>query len=627
VTRTDRLTAADFPVAFGRYTLLGVLGEGGMARVFRAELAGPSGFRKPAAVKVVRAEAATGNKRKALVKEARLGGFLHHPNVVETYDFGEVDGQPFIAMELVRGTSLDSLLAEVGRFPPSIALQIAIAICDALEHAHALTVDGERVGLVHRDLKPGNVLVSHRGVVKVADFGIAKATGVIDGTLTQEGMTKGTPFYMSPEQASGQPLDGRSDLFALGTMLYEMVTGQRLNAGESLPAIMMGLITVDERLATSGVLAAADGVLPGLSTVLGRVLKKDVELRHASANELADDLRRLERTVAHVPMRDFLEACGVGVGPQDATAPPTPEAPTPAAAAKADLPPTLTVQAPVGTESLAQAPAAPSGPATAPLAPTPTTPEPPPPPAAPRPPRRPPPRQERRSNGPLLALLAVAIVALGVLGVLLFVLTGTEPSPEPVADKPEALPAVDLSLAAAPPDITPAEAAEPTARAVTGRAEPTPAPRATAREEVVIESAPTPVPDATPEPLAVAEVVTPEPVAEPTPEPSPDPPAATVAITSSDYNRTGKRGGKTVYRFDVTATCPDGCRLTVYTMPSGRDWESTTMEPAGDGAWTAEVRFGGSAAGHIKFYFEAMATDGQRAFEGTRGRPLDFVMR
>ena len=173
----DVLTDEDFPVEFGRYTLQGLLGEGGMARVFRAELQGPEGFRKPTAIKIVRSSVASDNERlrTSLINEARLGGLLHHPNVVDTYDFGEQDGLPYIAMEYIRGIGLEKVLFLVDPLPPAIAAEIAIQICAGLDHAHNLEdVEGDSE-LVHRDLKPSNVILSRDGLVKVMDFGIAKA--------------------------------------------------------------------------------------------------------------------------------------------------------------------------------------------------------------------------------------------------------------------------------------------------------------------------------------------------------------------------------------------------------------------------------------------------------------------
>jgi serine/threonine-protein kinase len=285
---------SDFPVQFGRYTLNGILGEGGMARVFRAELQGPEGFRKPAAVKIVRSAVAAGNDnlRKALINEARVGGLLHHPNVVETYDYGEVDGHPYIAMEYVRGLGLDDVIDCVPDLEPARALEIAIQICAGLDHAHNLSATGQDTNLVHRDLKPSNIIISRDGLVKVMDFGIAKASA-LSSTLTQTGTTKGTPAYMSPEQVGGQKLDRRSDLFSLGAIISELALGKRLFRGDSLISVLSAVIQVEERLANSGVLDELDAYLPGLGAIVHRCLRMNPDLRYPDAARVEEALEGL----------------------------------------------------------------------------------------------------------------------------------------------------------------------------------------------------------------------------------------------------------------------------------------------------------------------------------------------
>ena len=307
--RPDYLEEEDFPVPFGRYTLLGLLGEGGMARVFEAELRGPQGFRKRAALKVIRAglHGDETRLRKGLIKEARLGGLLHHPNVVETYDFGEAEGQAWIAMEVVRGIGLDELLADARPLPAAIAMEIAAQICQGLEHAHDLVVDGEPAPLVHRDLKPSNVMLSRSGLVKVLDFGIAKATH-LHGNTTETGMTKGTPAYMSPEQAAGDPVDARSDIFAMGAIVFELLTGRRFFQGDTVYSIMLQVVRVDELAADPATFRDAEGIVPGIADVLRRCLVRDRDLRWSGARVLEKELRRLQgRIPAPGPIRDWLE--------------------------------------------------------------------------------------------------------------------------------------------------------------------------------------------------------------------------------------------------------------------------------------------------------------------------------
>ena len=289
----DLLSAEDFPVSYGRYTLLGVLGEGGMARVFRAELQGPSGFRKAAAVKVIRSSIAAANERvlTSLINEARLGGLLQHSNIVETYDFGEMEGLPFIAMELVRGLELNHLVELASPLDARHVLDIGTQLCAGLDAAHNLEDAGVETELIHRDLKPSNIIVSRDGTVKILDFGIAKAAE-ISSDVTSPGMTKGTPAYMSPEQLDGDEVDRRSDLFALGLVLYEIATGRRFFAAGSPMAVFMAVYKVEERLAEE-TFAEVEAVVPGLGAVLRRCLRADPGARFDSARQVEAELARL----------------------------------------------------------------------------------------------------------------------------------------------------------------------------------------------------------------------------------------------------------------------------------------------------------------------------------------------
>jgi serine/threonine-protein kinase len=286
-THPALLTEEQLPREFGRYTLLAILGEGAMGRVFRAELQGPAGFRKATAVKVMR-KAADGDDdefRRAIVKEARIGALLRHPNIVETYDFGETDGTPFISMELVDGLGVDRLLRAFGRLPPDLALDCAIQVCQGLDFAHRLQDRGRPAKLIHRDIKPSNVIVGRDGRARLMDFGIAKAA-VVSGVTTASGHTRGTPSYMSPEQARGMELDGRSDLFALATVIYEMLTGKVLFHAPTMVSTMMAIVAADATLAKEALWEPLRAALPGLEPVLKRCLRADREQRYASAGEL-----------------------------------------------------------------------------------------------------------------------------------------------------------------------------------------------------------------------------------------------------------------------------------------------------------------------------------------------------
>ena len=291
-TPFEALQDRDLPVAFGRYSLTSVLGVGGMGRVFRAQLRGPEGFRKDVALKVI-GRGSTGDDRahQEFVREARYSGLLKHPNVVDVYDFGVTEGRPWLAMEVLAGGSLQALLSE-GPLPPTASLDLAIQVCEALSHAHGLEVDGEAVELVHRDLKPGNIVVTPRGVAKVLDFGLARAAGGRTD-LTVSGSVRGTPAYMAPEQARGDELDPRTDLFALGLILHECLTGQNLLVRDNLVAVMMAIIQLEELLDDPTTFAAADAAAPGVSGVLRKLLRQDPGERYPRASEVAADLRVL----------------------------------------------------------------------------------------------------------------------------------------------------------------------------------------------------------------------------------------------------------------------------------------------------------------------------------------------
>ena len=507
--RPDHLEEEDFPVPFGRYTLLGLLGEGGMARVFEAELRGPQGFRKRAALKVIRLGIGGDEERlrKGLIKEARLGGLLHHPNVVETYDFGETEGQAWIAMEIVRGLGLDELLMDRRPLPAAIAMEIAAQICQGLEHAHELVVDGVSAPLVHRDLKPSNVMIANAGLVKVLDFGIAKATH-LHGNTTETGMTKGTPAYMSPEQAAGDPVDARSDIFAAGAIVYELLTGRRFFQGETVYSIMLQVVRVDEIAADPDTFVDAEAAVPGIADVLRRCLVRDRDLRWSGARELERALRALQgRIPAPGPIRDWLEdrAASHKLATEDLQALSLDDAPAQSPGGAAILGPTLPLSgsvraSPSGMEQLGSAQARP-----APIPPIPPTPSI----TAALPTTRPMDvtggatlqrqgavRDDRRPGGTWLIALGL-FLAVGLTGLWL------RPAPSPPPEPETAAPVVAND---APDEPITFEALEPTPEAApTADPEPTPAPRAE----------PTPAPEPTPRAV------------EPTPAPRPDPtPAA-----------------------------------------------------------------------------------------------------
>jgi serine/threonine protein kinase len=217
--------------AFGPYLVYEQLGSGGMARVDRAELAGIEGFHRPVALKRMLPHiAANEDMVKAFVREARLASHLRHANVAQTYELGKVEDVYFIAMELVTGPTLRAILKHcaqtTGPMPVQIALNILNQICDALDYAHNLCDEtGQPLGIIHRDVSPSNIIVDEAGVVKLIDFGIAKASGA--GMQTMSGTIKGKFGYMAPEYLVGS-IDARADLFAVGVIAHELLTNRPL---------------------------------------------------------------------------------------------------------------------------------------------------------------------------------------------------------------------------------------------------------------------------------------------------------------------------------------------------------------------------------------------------------------
>ncbi len=219
------------PEEFGPYLVYEQLGLGGMATVHRAEQHGVHGFRKAVALKrMLPSVAADGSLVQSFIREARLASHLRHVNVAQTYDLGKVGETYFIAMELVPGRNLREILKQsatvTGPMPLPIALNILNQICDALDYAHNLCDEmGQPLGIIHRDVSPANIIVSEGGVVKLIDFGIAKASA--QGMQTMTGTLKGKFGYMAPEYIGGK-IDSRVDLFAIGVIAHELLTGKPL---------------------------------------------------------------------------------------------------------------------------------------------------------------------------------------------------------------------------------------------------------------------------------------------------------------------------------------------------------------------------------------------------------------
>lgn len=260
-------------IAGGRYAVERTLGAGGMAVVY---LARDEELGRSVAIKMLDARfAADGEFRERFVREARMAAGLAHPNIVSVYDAGEEDGRPFIVMECVEGTTLAEEVARRKRLPPHEVIDLALQACGGLAHAHD-------AGLVHRDVKPQNLLLREDGVLKIADFGIARSAEATQ--LTQVGTVLGTVQYLSPEQAAGEQVTAAADLYSLGTVVYELLAGHPPRRFESLAEL--GAST--EPIAP--VRELAPEVSEALEEVVMRCLAKNPAYRPESAAALAHQL-------------------------------------------------------------------------------------------------------------------------------------------------------------------------------------------------------------------------------------------------------------------------------------------------------------------------------------------------
>jgi serine/threonine-protein kinase len=301
----------------GRYQIIAELGRGSMGVVYQ-------GFDpiigRTVAIKTMLTEGlapAEFQEFKArFQREAQAAGALTHPNIVTVYDFGEDAGILYLAMELLEGKSVEKLVEEQHLLPIETIIPMYEQVCSALDHAHAHKI-------VHRDIKPANIMILDSGLVKVTDFGIAKMMSM---GMTQAGQILGTPNYMSPEQVKGRPIDGRSDIFSLGVILYELVTGEKPFGGQNITTVIYKII--NENPIPPRELDAT--IHPGLSYVIAKALAKNPEERYQTCRELAEDLKNYKNLGgATAPSATVV----FKVPPPEAVAPPAPP-PAPVQAAR-----------------------------------------------------------------------------------------------------------------------------------------------------------------------------------------------------------------------------------------------------------------------------------------------------
>jgi len=301
------------PERLGRYRILKEIGRGGMATVYHAVQEGPHGFENHVALKLIHEKLLAAYPRvvKMLVDEARVAARIHHPNVMRILDLVEQENRVYMVMDYVDGISMRGVLdhARETRTRPAIApvLEVLADACSGIHAAHQLkAADGTYLNLVHRDMKPGNIMVSIEGHVKVGDFGIALfADRMADSTA--QGQLKGTPAYMSPEQTLGGPLDARSDVFSMGLTLYTLSTTKL--AFRAKKAMQIALKIARESLEPHAV--ELEGIVPGLGDILRKACARDPDDRFQDAVALGDALREVHGTLdEQLSISEMLKAAG-----------------------------------------------------------------------------------------------------------------------------------------------------------------------------------------------------------------------------------------------------------------------------------------------------------------------------
>ncbi len=295
--------AAKQPARIGRYEVVDRLGRGGMGTVY---LARDPKLGRTAAIKILTED--NEELRQRFAREARSAASLSHVNIVTIYDVGEDDGHPFIAMEYLDGETMAELIRRRAEVPLARRLQLILDLCAGLAYAH-------RRGIIHRDVKPSNLMITTEGTLKILDFGVARIVAdMTDAGLTKYGALMGSPYYMSPEQAEGQPVDARSDIFSVGLVLYEILTSQRAFPGENSQVVLNSIVNKEPR----SIRELLPDVDPELERIVVRGLQKSLAARYQTLGDLAADLER-----ARVTLKDTAIPAG------DATRPLSPERRTP----------------------------------------------------------------------------------------------------------------------------------------------------------------------------------------------------------------------------------------------------------------------------------------------------------
>jgi eukaryotic-like serine/threonine-protein kinase len=292
---------------FGKYHLLAVLGRGGMGDVYLAMMRGPLDFKKLVVIKKLRETTADDERILAMfLDEGRVAARLNHPHLVQTHEIGEVDGAHYIAMEYLEGQPIARIERDLpaGDLDRRMACRIISDALAGLQYAHELRdYDGAPLNFVHRDLSPQNIFVTYEGVVKIVDFGIAK-TALGSSSRTEAGMLKGKLSYIAPEQAVGDSIDRRADIFSMGIVLWELVARRRLIQGRSAAATLNNLVYRPiPRL--SSVVPDVD---PELDAIVARALEKEPEARYATAREMREALERFLSSTGEPVLHEHLGA-------------------------------------------------------------------------------------------------------------------------------------------------------------------------------------------------------------------------------------------------------------------------------------------------------------------------------